>query len=135
MLVLQEAGFTGEELARLNRVRIHQQALFLSCVLVASGKSLDEKYTKRRPTGKRWPCLNFPNECPPQKDFRLWAKALRQIAPAGGIQDRLGRFRHKGYKVWDWRLDVLGGRLLRNTDQGLEVYARPGGRATRQAPR
>ena len=135
MLVLKEAGFTGEELARLNRVRIHQQALFLSCVLGASGKSLDEKYIKRRPIGERWSSLNFPNECPPQKDFTLWAKALRQIAPAGGIQDRLGRFRHKGYKVWDWRFEVRGRRLLHNTDEGLEVYVRPEGRATRQATR
>ena len=98
MWVLKEAGFSEEELARLNRVRIHQQNLFLSCVLGASGKTLDEKYLKHRPERVRWSFLNFPNERPPQKDFRLWARALRQIVPAGGIQDRLGRFRHKGYK-------------------------------------
>lgn len=59
----------------------------------------------------------------------------RQIVPAGSIQDRLGRFRHEGYKVWGWRFDVEGGWLLHQTEQGTAVYARPEGRATRQATR
>ena len=79
--------------------------------------------------------MNFPNKRPPQKDFRLWARVLRQIVPAGGIQDRLGQFRHEGYKVWDWHFDVERGRLLHQTEQGTTVYVRPEGRATRQATR
>ena len=43
MRLLEAAGFNQDELKRLNRVRIHQQVLFLSCVLGASGKSLDAR--------------------------------------------------------------------------------------------
>ena len=50
MQLFVRAGFKKEELLRLNRFRVHQQVLFLSCVLGASGKSLDKKYmTKRMP--------------------------------------------------------------------------------------
>ena len=41
MRVFQEAGFNKSELERLNRVRIFQQVLFLSCVLGAGGKIVD----------------------------------------------------------------------------------------------
>ena len=71
MRVFVEAGFGKQELQRLNRVRIHQQVLFLSCVLGASGKQLDKSYFKRLPTGERWLKLNFPKERPPRKDFLL----------------------------------------------------------------
>ena len=38
MQLFVHAGFNKEDLLRLNRVRVHQQVLFLSCVLGASGK-------------------------------------------------------------------------------------------------
>ena len=38
------ADFSKDSLLRLNRVRVHQQVLFLSCILGASGKILDKKY-------------------------------------------------------------------------------------------
>ena len=76
MRMFVEAGFGKQELQRLNRVRIHQQVLFLSCVLGASGKKLDKKYLKRRLTGERWSKLNFPKERLPCKGFLLWKEAL-----------------------------------------------------------
>ena len=45
MQMFVTSGFSKEDLVRLNRVRLHQQALFLSGVLGASGKILDPKYT------------------------------------------------------------------------------------------
>ena len=42
------AGFNKEDLLRLNRIRVHQQVLFMSCVLGDSGKSLDNKYMTER---------------------------------------------------------------------------------------
>ena len=44
MQLFVRAGFNREDLLRLNRVRVQQQVLFLSCVLGASGKSLDKNY-------------------------------------------------------------------------------------------
>ena len=47
MELMRQAGFNKEELERINQVRLHQQVLFLSCVLGASGKTLDEQYLDR----------------------------------------------------------------------------------------
>ena len=47
MLLFVLAGFSKEDLVRLNRVRVHQQVLFLLCVLGASGRTLDKKYLKK----------------------------------------------------------------------------------------
>ena len=59
MPLFARSGFNKEDLLRLNRVLFHQQVLFLSSVLGASGKSLDKKYmTKRKPEGK-WSTLRF----------------------------------------------------------------------------
>ena len=45
---------------RLNKVIMHQQVLFLSIVLGASGKSLDEKYTRKRELEENWLKIKFP---------------------------------------------------------------------------
>ena len=77
MQLFVRAGFNKEDLPRLNRVRVHQQVLFLSCVLGASGKSLDKKYMTKRKPEENWSTLRFPKEKPPNKDFQLWRMALR----------------------------------------------------------
>ncbi len=46
------AGYEGEELLTLNRVRKHQQVLFLSDILGASGGSLDKRYLEKRRVGE-----------------------------------------------------------------------------------
>ena len=99
MELMRQAGSSKEELERIDRVRLHQQVLFLSCVLGASGKTLDKQYLDRRTPKEHWSTLKFPKENPSNKDFDLWGQALRQLVPAGGIMDRLGRFRHEGYSL------------------------------------
>ena len=136
MFLLAAAGFNQDELLRLNRVQIHQQVLFLSCILGASGKTLDARYLKRRPPGERWSRLRFPRENPPAKDFRLWERALKQLVPAGGITDRLRQFQHEGYKIWPWRFNASSARLLRDRQDGfMDVYRRVEGMATRSTAR
>ena len=44
MLELVRVGYKGKELERLNRVRLHQQVLFLSDIVGPSGGELDERY-------------------------------------------------------------------------------------------
>ena len=86
-------------------------------MLGARGKSLDTKYMNQRKDNEDWLTIKFPQERPPQRDFCLWRMALRQDAPAGGIQDRIGRLKHGGYKVWNWQYDLENGRLLHAVDK------------------
>ena len=77
--------------------------------------------TKRK-TEEKWSMLRFPKEKPPKKDFQLLRMALRQIVPAGGIPDRLGRLTHNGYKIWNWRWDIEGRRLIHFKGDVMDVY-------------
>ena len=47
-------GFGKDELERLNKVRVHKQILFWSCVLGTAGKSLDAKYVRKREPDETW---------------------------------------------------------------------------------
>ena len=76
-----------DDLRRLNRVCIHMQVLLLSEILSTSEKIMDGKYLVQRNTDEKWLKLNFPKEQPPNKDFNLWKAAIRQVVPAGSIED------------------------------------------------
>ena len=81
MMELKRKWHSKKYLRRLNRVRVHQQVLFLSDVLGASGKSLDKKYLKQRGEGEQWSTFRFPKENPLRKDFRLWQQVIAQLIP------------------------------------------------------
>ena len=72
MMEMKRKEHSTEDLRLLNRVRVHQQVLFLSDVLGASGKSLDRNYMKQRGVGEKWSTFRFPKENPMRKDFQLW---------------------------------------------------------------
>ena len=52
--------YTKEQLRILNRVRKHQQILFLSVILEAGGGSVDKRYLTKRLPGERWSLMKFP---------------------------------------------------------------------------
>jgi hypothetical protein len=93
------AGFGTDELERLNTVRTHEQVLVLSCVLGASGNSLDIKYTRKRELNENWSNVKFPTERPPNKDFTMWRIPSRNNVRLSGIADKLGILMHDGYMV------------------------------------
>jgi hypothetical protein len=88
----EDAGYSLAELRRLNKVRIHQQVIFLSDVLRANGLRLDGKYLQRRPSSATWSKHKFPKEKPCSRDFALWRAALAEIAPSHRSSEKLGRF-------------------------------------------
>ena len=64
MKLFEQKGFGAADLARLNKVKLHQQVLFLSCVLGATGKLLDMKYMSKTKDDEDWSTINFPQERP-----------------------------------------------------------------------
>ena len=113
---------SGKDLIRLNRVRRHQQALFVSNICGAPGSSLDERYLRKPPSAEQWSTLNFPIEKPAAKDFRLWNVAIRHVIPPAGLAVRLGKFLHAGYKKREWRLQESEGHLLHAHSGVMDVY-------------
>ena len=62
MVEFAAVGFGKDEVERLNKAGLHHQVLFLSCVLGASRKSLDEKYTRKSEVQENWSKIKFPTE-------------------------------------------------------------------------
>jgi hypothetical protein len=125
MLAFVELGFTEDELIRLNRARCYQHVIFKSDVFDASGRALDRQYLERRPAGKVWSTLLFPQEQPSARDFRIWKSAIHLLAPRGRPNHRMGRFVGKGQKIWEWRYDLGGSRLYHIKGAGMDIYAPP----------
>ena len=123
MKAAMEAGITNTDEQRiLNRFRCHQQVLYVSDVLDAGGKCLDERYLHRRKPNETWSTLVFPQEKPPNKHLKLWRQVLYTIAPRGRIQDQIGRFTRKGHKIWEWRYDEVSNKVYHHKGMVMDVY-------------
>ena len=118
MLIFVENGYKGVELARLNRVRLHQQVLFLSDVLDSSGRILEKKYLQKRDGADKWSAFVFPKQSPSRKDFNLWRQALQ------GVRGRqVGQFRHSSHKQWSWRYVEDRQIVLHRTGENtMDIY-------------
>jgi hypothetical protein len=128
------AGYTGDDLLRLNRVWCHQQVLFWSDVMDAGGAAINARYLTKQRREEQWSRLIFLLEEPPRQDFTLWASALSKIANEGRWRRRLGDFVAKGHKVWEWKVDDAN--ILRHRGNDVTVgkfRERIGARATRRA--
>ena len=91
-------NYDHQELRQLNRVRMHQQVIFLSDVCDSSRRALDKKYLNERPQHDQWFTLSFPKENPSDNDFCLWKEALPQIRALGG-RLHLGPYKRAGHKI------------------------------------
>ncbi len=69
------AGYEGEELLALNKVRKHQQVLFLSDILGASGGLLDKRYLEMRWVGEQWSSIKFLCKAVNASEMGLWRRA------------------------------------------------------------
>ena len=113
MPILAAAGHSPEQLQRLNRVRLYQQALFLSDVTTASGRLIDPSRTQRRPRAEPWSRIRFPNQSPSDQDFSFWRESLLALHPIRGLGARIGPYRLVGHRVWEWWHDKEENFLLR----------------------
>ncbi len=62
-------NYSSEDLQQLNRVRVHQEVLFLSNIMDASSRALDRKYLQQISWEESWSNLSFPTKQPSPKDF------------------------------------------------------------------
>jgi hypothetical protein len=107
------AGYEGEELLTLNKVRKHQQVLFLSDILGASGGSLDKRYLEMRRVGEQWSSIKFPRKAVNASEMGLWRRATAQVVAQGPAQASLGMLKTGGHKQWEWQVQESKGHLYR----------------------
>jgi hypothetical protein len=120
---LVDEGYKGEELIRLNKVRIHQQVLYLSDVLNANGRSVDLKYLDRREDSS-WSTYNFAEEHFTEADLVLWRAAVYSLSPASRPMLRVGGYQLTSHKIWEWRYNDAEQKLLfwRQWDGLVDIY-------------
>jgi hypothetical protein len=87
------AGYKGKDLVTLNRVRKHQQVLFLSDILGVSGGSWDKQYLQKRRIGDHWLLMKFPREEIMESEMGFWHRATAQVVSRGPAQSSLGRLK------------------------------------------
>ena len=95
---------------------MHQQVLFLSDVMDASGRGIDRKYLQHlqpRPV--------FPIELPAPRDFRIWKEAIPQIRALGG-RLHLGRYIRQGHKIWEWRYNLEKNQIYHCKGELMDIY-------------
>ena len=114
-------NYSDDDLRRLNRVRMHQEVLFLSDVMDASGRAIDRRYLFPRPMDETWSTLSFPNEQPARKDFQLWRSAIPSIRALGG-RLHLGKYTLQGHKIWEWRYDLEHTTLYHCKGDKVDIY-------------
>ena len=110
-------NYDKQSLCKLNRVRLHQQVIFLSDVMDASGRTIETKYLDELPCNEQWSRLIFSKESPSDSDFRLWNAALPQIRALGG-RLHVGRHLKQGHKVWPWKYDIESLQLFHIKENG-----------------
>ena len=110
--------FDEEEKVILNRFRCHQQVLFISDIMDAGGRTVDSRYLNLRPINEQWSHLVFPIECPPRKHLGLWKQAIMSI------KRRLGKFKDKSFKIWDYRYDEDKMQILHLKGNVMDVYTK-----------
>jgi hypothetical protein len=94
-------GYRDDGLRTLNRVRKHQQVLFLSDILGAGGESLDKQYLQKQRETDCWSTMKFPQKIVIEVETQLWRTAIIQVVAAGPAHNRLGAFIKEGHKIWD----------------------------------
>ena len=114
-------NYDTQSLCKLNRVRLHQQDIFLSDVKSASGRAIELKYLEEWPWNERWSNLIFPKEMSSDSDFRLWNEALLQIRALGG-RVHIGGHLRQGHKVWPRKYDIKSLQLFRIKEDGVDLY-------------
>jgi hypothetical protein len=118
MQLLFEMGYPWEILQRLNHMSIFLQVLFLSNILLASGKRNDPEVLSHRLTSRARSCMRWPTECPIKMDFQLWMDAMHTLCPSQHPHTQVGHFTAPTQKNWLWTWDDTYSLLYCTSNNG-----------------
>ena len=114
--------YPKDDIQCISMVHLHQHFLFLLDMLDARGNAIDLRYITPQQQGVWWSSYNFPKECPPPQDFRLWCQAVFWMKAEWRLHNRIGTFLHPGHKLWDWQYYEQATKLLHIKGNVMDVY-------------
>ena len=124
MQMLIKAGYRGDALWQLNRVRILLQILFLLDVLTASGGKVSSDSLSLRPQGEAWSNMRWPNEHPTNSDMQFWNHAIISICPTTSSTSSIGEYICNLHQVrrWFWNKTDLSIHHVRPDGTTEDVF-------------
>jgi hypothetical protein len=124
-------GYKGMDLRRLNRCRLALRSIFLSDIVTADGRRLEDFVMHSR-VG-RDSIFSFPREHPSDKDWALWDDFWTSwCLPNGTVPTVLGEWIQRSHQKWQWFYDEDAEALWEHDQSAWIEYRRmTPGQATR----
>ena len=95
-------GATKEELVSMTRVRGLLCSLFVSDIVTADGKHLEDFAILRTHSREHASTYKFPKEAPTQEDWITWIQFWKQHTVRNiELSTPLGEWIHPTYRVWE----------------------------------
>ena len=130
MELLVERGIGGQRLQAANRVRKHQEAIFLSCISTATGTKVDEVYLRswkeshEGQLGRHRSTFPFGKEFPLDSDWATWEASLQSATLQQLHFDHpLRRWVAPSPRIWRYFQDTDSGTVEVVRDDGIEIYS------------
>lgn len=102
MALIIALPYTQEEILCNNRMRLHQQVIYLSDILDAQETAIDRQYLMLQPADARLLSYFFLMEGPAPWDFRLWQQAVFQVKVEWRAWESIGPFLQQTHNIWEW---------------------------------
>ena len=111
------------------RVRGFLNAIFLSDIVTADGKFIEEHALSEIEEYKRRSCYNFPREHPTKQDWVIWRYLLRGLLLENyELPTPMGKWIASSHRIWEWTTDTEEKELFRQYDDKCVKYAKSQGR-------
>ena len=128
--LFRSAGWKGEELRSLNRVRLHLHMLFLSDIVLANGRQVDASCLRPHAVPSTSSSYDFPREEPTSTDWTRWADFWTSFTQYNFLlPDPLGDWIAPTHRSWLWHYDVDNDVIQLQTPTGVDFYHLTPGRA------
>ena len=105
-------GANKEDLSSISRVRGLLYGVFVSEIVTADGKCLEEFVTARTSSREHASKYKFLKEAPTQENWITWIQFWKQHTVRNfDISTPLGKWIHPTHRVWEWYYNKEGSML------------------------
>ena len=116
-------GATKEDLLSISRVRDILYSIFVSDIVTADGKYLEDFAISRTHSREHASTYTFCKESPMQEDWATWTRFWKQHTVGNfELSTTLGEWINPTHRVWEWYYDEEGSSLQQRTSSGTCFY-------------
>jgi hypothetical protein len=125
MLVFMDRGHSREALIQLNWVRLNQQIIFLSDILLDLGLRIDPTVLWHLDPSAKHSTKKWPKEEPTESNIELWQEAVEDICPSWRRVHSVGEYVTETIQIHAWQLCPDSKNLLHSAASSatMEVYS------------